>query len=61
MYFEGLESGEIWDMPEDLWTTGEERGHGREEKREVRMVTDIDWLCGKEVWKDQKTIIEYRC
>jgi hypothetical protein len=33
-YFEGLESGEIGDLPEDLWITAEERGHGRREKRD---------------------------
>jgi predicted transposase YbfD/YdcC len=41
-YFEGLESGEIGDLPEDVWTSEEEVGHGRTEKREVRTVTDTD-------------------
>jgi hypothetical protein len=31
-----------------LWVTEEETGHGRTEKREVRTVTDIDWLPEKE-------------
>jgi predicted transposase YbfD/YdcC len=34
---------------------------GRREKREVRTVTDIDWMAGKEDWLDLKTIIQYRC
>jgi predicted transposase YbfD/YdcC len=59
-YFEGQETGEIREMPEDIWTTDEERGHGRVEKREVRTVQDIHWLPGKENWKDLKTIIQYR-
>jgi predicted transposase YbfD/YdcC len=60
-YFEGLEQGDIRDLPDDVWQTGEERGHGRVEKREVRSVTDIQWLAGKPHWKDLKTIIQYRC
>jgi hypothetical protein len=46
-YFEGLEKGEIRDLPEDVWTSGEETGHRRREKREVRTVADIDWMGGK--------------
>ena len=59
-YFEGLEQGDIRDMPEDVWATDEERKHGRVERREVRSVTDIGWLYGKDLWKDLKTIIQYR-
>jgi predicted transposase YbfD/YdcC len=59
-YFEGLEQGDIRDLPEDIWITDEERKHGRVEQREVRSVTDIGWLAGKAVWKDLKTIIQYR-
>jgi hypothetical protein len=33
--------------PEDIWITDEEHKHGRREKREVRIVTDIDWLAGE--------------
>ena len=60
-YFEGLEQGDIRDLPEDVWVTDEERKHGRVEQREVRSVTDIQWLQGKPDWKDLKTIIQYRC
>jgi predicted transposase YbfD/YdcC len=60
-YFEGLEQGDIREMPDDVWETGEERKHGRVEHREVRTVTDIEWLAGKEHWQDLKTIIQYRC
>jgi predicted transposase YbfD/YdcC len=59
-YFEGLEGGAIRDLPEDIWETDEETGHGRREKREVRTVTDLDWLQDKAAWKDLKTIIQYR-
>ncbi|MDR1617730.1 MAG: ISAs1 family transposase [Treponema sp.] len=59
-YFEGLESGEIGELPEDLWITEEERGHGRREKREVRTVTDIGWFEGKKDGKDLQTIIQNR-
>jgi predicted transposase YbfD/YdcC len=59
-YFEGLETGEIRDLPEDIWVTDEATGHGRKEQREVRTVTDIDWLSGKAAWKDLNTIVQYR-
>ena len=59
-YFDGIEQGDIRDLPEDVWETGEERGHGRIEQREVRTVTDIKWLEGKSDWKDLKAIIQYR-
>ena len=60
-YFEGLRTGDIRELPDDVRETGEERGHGRAERREVRTVTDIGRLEGKGNWKDLKTIIEYRC
>ena len=60
-YFEGQENGDIRDISEDMWTSEQERGHGRIEKREVRTVTDIGWLPGKERWKDLKTILQYQC
>jgi predicted transposase YbfD/YdcC len=59
-YFEGLESGEIRDIPDDLWVTETEKEHGRIEKREVRVVSDIRWLSGREQWADLKSIIQYR-
>jgi predicted transposase YbfD/YdcC len=40
--FEGMESGEIRDVPEDVWQSGTEKGHGRIKNREVRTVTDIE-------------------
>ncbi|MDR2631307.1 MAG: ISAs1 family transposase [Spirochaetaceae bacterium] len=46
-YFEGMEGGQIKELPDDIWETGEERGHGRTEKREVRTVTELSWLEGK--------------
>jgi predicted transposase YbfD/YdcC len=59
-FFEGMESGEIRDIPEDVWQGKLEKGHGRLERREVRTVTDIDWLENKDMWKDLKAIIQYR-
>jgi hypothetical protein len=59
-YFEGLEQQAIRELPDDIGETGEERGHGRIERREVRTVTDLGWLSGKGQWKDLKTIIQYR-
>jgi predicted transposase YbfD/YdcC len=62
-----MESGEIRDIPEDVWQSALEKGHGRIENREVRIVTDIDWLENSEtlrvsadMWKDLKAIIQYR-
>jgi predicted transposase YbfD/YdcC len=60
-YFEGLEHGDIRGLPEEIWVTDEERTHGREEKREVRTATGIDWLAGKADRQDLQTIIQYRC
>jgi hypothetical protein len=59
-YFEGLLVGDIRELPDDVWETGEERQDGRVERREVRTVTDLGWLEGKGHWKDLKTIIQYR-
>ena len=55
-----MESGQIGELPEDIWETGEERGHGRTEKREIRRVTDLSWVEGKREWKDLRTIIRFR-
>jgi predicted transposase YbfD/YdcC len=59
-YFEGMESGEIREMPEDVWQGEEEKGHGRIERREIRTVTELEWLEGREAWQDLKTIVQYR-
>jgi predicted transposase YbfD/YdcC len=59
-YFEGMEGGQIRELPDDIWETGEERGHGRIEKREIRTVTGLSWLEGKADWKDLATIIQCR-
>lgn len=59
-YFEGMESGEIRDLPEDIWQGEEERGHGRKERREIRTVTGLEWLENRAAWQDMKTIVQYR-
>ena len=46
-YFEGMEEGDIRELPEDVRETGEERGHGRAERREAQTAADIGWLKGK--------------
>jgi hypothetical protein len=55
-YFEGMESGEIREMPEDIWQGAEEKGHGRVEWREIRTVTGLEWLEGREDWEGLTTI-----
>jgi predicted transposase YbfD/YdcC len=59
-YFEGMEGGEIPEIPEDVWQPPEERGHGRIERREVRTVTDVDCVESKDSWQNLQTIIQYR-
>jgi hypothetical protein len=38
----------------------EERGHGRVERREIRTVTGLEWLEGREAWERLTTIVQYR-
>jgi hypothetical protein len=38
----------------------EERGHGRVEWREIRTVTGLEWLEGREAWAGLRTIVQYR-
>jgi predicted transposase YbfD/YdcC len=45
----------------DCWTGELENDHGRIERRNVTVITDVDWLEGKGKWKDVKRIIRYRC
>jgi predicted transposase YbfD/YdcC len=59
-YFEGMESGEIGEMPDDVWQGEEEKGHGRVERRDIRTVTGLEWLGNREAWEDLKTIVQYR-
>jgi hypothetical protein len=58
-YFEGMESREIGDMPEDIWQGEEEVGHGRKERREIRTATGLEWLENRGAWQDVRTIIQY--
>jgi predicted transposase YbfD/YdcC len=59
-YFQEMESVEIREAPEDVWVSALEKGHGRLEKREIRVVTDIGWLSMRGEWKDMKAVIQYR-
>ena len=36
----------------------ENKGHGRIERRRVRLTRDIDWIDGIEAWKDAKSVVE---
>jgi predicted transposase YbfD/YdcC len=47
-YFEGLETGEIRDLPEDVWISEEKTGH-REGMVGSATATDIDWIAGKKI------------
>ncbi|MDR0683870.1 MAG: ISAs1 family transposase, partial [Spirochaetaceae bacterium] len=58
--FEGMESGEIGDLPEDIWQGEEEVGHGRKERREIRTAIGLAWLENRGAWQDVRTIIQYR-
>jgi len=61
-YFQFLDEPRgVNELPEDLWESGLEKGHGRIERRRIRTACDIGFLSGKKQWKDLKTIIEYRC
>ncbi|MHB9292762.1 hypothetical protein Holit_01867 [Hollandina sp. SP2] len=59
-YFEGMESGEIQEQPEDLWQGAAEQGHGRVERREIRTATGLEWLEGREAWEGLRAIVQYR-
>jgi predicted transposase YbfD/YdcC len=34
-----------------------EKGHGRIEKRTCSVITDMDWICKKQQWKDLRSIV----
>lgn len=55
-YFEQAESLEFEDVPHNAFVK-EEKGHGRQERREVYATDDIDWLPMKEEWIGLKSII----
>jgi predicted transposase YbfD/YdcC len=59
-YFEGMESGEIRELPDDVWQGAEEKGHGRVERREIRTVTGLEWLEGRGAWEGLTTIVQSR-
>lgn len=60
-YFQWLEQKKPVDEQYDSWKSRLEKDHGRIEKREIRAVSAIEWLEGREAWKDLQTIIQYRC
>lgn len=60
-YFQWLEREKPNDEPFDYWKSRLEKGHGRVEVREVRVVSKLDWLEGREAWEDLQSIVQYRC
>jgi len=59
--FDFLDSKDGWRvLPEDVFDTGSEKGHGRIERRRIRTVCDIAFLSNKKAWKDIKTIVQCR-
>jgi predicted transposase YbfD/YdcC len=59
-YFDYLEQGIGQNEPVCLWDSFLEKDHGRIERRSISAVTNLDWLEGKSVWQDLKTIIRYQ-
>jgi predicted transposase YbfD/YdcC len=59
-YFEGMASGEIREVPKDVWQGGEEKGDGRIERREIRTVAGLEWLEGREAREDLTTPVQYQ-
>jgi predicted transposase YbfD/YdcC len=59
-YFEWLDDETTTELPEDVWESEVENGHGRIEQRRIRTVVDTGFLSGKKGWKDLTTIIECR-
>lgn len=52
---EGFEQARSLDTATSL-----EKGHGRIEKRECRIITDTDWICSKDDWPGLKTLVEIK-
>jgi predicted transposase YbfD/YdcC len=59
--FEYLESTEGRKGSCDCWESELEKDHGRIERRNIAVVTELDWLEGSKAWKDLAAIIRYRC
>jgi formylglycine-generating enzyme required for sulfatase activity/predicted transposase YbfD/YdcC len=57
-YFEYLDDAKTRELPEDIWESGIEKGHGRIEQRRIRTATETEFLSGKKEWKDLASIIE---
>lgn len=55
-YFNQAEAIEFDGVPHDAFVK-EEKGHGREERREIYVTDDIDWLPMKEEWAGLKSIV----
>ncbi|MDR2757951.1 MAG: ISAs1 family transposase [Spirochaetaceae bacterium] len=59
-YFEYVEEDWGRNPPADVWRSGLEKNHGRQESREALTEETLGWLSGKEQGKDLMTIIWYR-
>jgi predicted transposase YbfD/YdcC len=60
-YFAWLEKEKPHDAVCDYWRSDIEKQHGRIERREVRVVTQLDWLESKISWVGLRSILQYRC
>ncbi|RPJ79399.1 MAG: ISAs1 family transposase [Deltaproteobacteria bacterium] len=55
LFFEDAQERQFKDISYDSYKTVE-KDHGRIETREYRITSDIDWLFGRENWKNMKSI-----
>jgi len=56
LFFEDVRQNKFKDVEFDYYETVD-GDHGRIETRRYWTVSDIDWLQGKELWRDLKTIV----
>ena len=60
-YCDYLDSKEGQGEAVDCWHSGVEKDHGRIEMRSITVITRLDWLEERTVWKDLAAVIRYRC
>jgi predicted transposase YbfD/YdcC len=58
--FDWAEQDKSADIAVEEHKSGSEKDHGRIERRECSVITDIDWLYQKEQWKNMRSIIKVR-
>jgi len=60
-YCDYLDSKEGQGEVVDCWHSEVEKDHGRIEMRSITVITRLDWLEERTVWKDLAAVIRYRC